>query len=182
MYSKSNLCRSRFVLFSIAVLLILSPFLAKSDDGTFTKVVYSSGKNSLVEKYDVFSEDNRKYTLKLGESTGYKSLILVKSQNSSYINVYSSSMKKGDGRYSKPRSGKIELKFDNDDKIYDLGGTSYYLRYTTTSIDKDRSSELIEKLASKNYMYVKVNVVGQDYMFKVGLQGSGKMLRSGTFM
>ncbi|WP_216605758.1 hypothetical protein [Vibrio crassostreae] len=91
-------------------------------------------------------------------------------------------MKKGDGRYSKPRSGKIELKFDNDDKIYDLGGTSYYLRYTTTSIDKDRSSELIEKLASKNYMYVKVNVVGQDYMFKVGLQGSGKMLRSGTFM
>ncbi|MEZ9734793.1 MULTISPECIES: hypothetical protein [Vibrio] len=182
MYSKSNLCRSRFVLFSIALLLTLSPFLAKSDDGTFTKTVYSSGKNSLVEKYDVFSEDNKKYTLKLGESNGYKSLTFTKSQNSNYITVYSSSMTKGDGRYSKPRSGKIELKFDNDDKVYDLGGTSYYLRYTTTSVYKDRNAELIEKLASKNYMYVKVNVVGQDYVFKVGLQGTGKMLSAGTFM
>ncbi|WP_261928199.1 hypothetical protein, partial [Vibrio aestuarianus] len=94
--------------------------------------------------------------MKLGELNGYKSLTFIKTQNSDYIRVHSSNMMKGDGRYSKPRSGKIEIKFDNDEKTYDLGGTSYYLRYTTTSLRKTTQAEFFEKLASKNYMYVKV--------------------------
>ncbi|HCG7666172.1 TPA: hypothetical protein NJ444_004622 [Vibrio parahaemolyticus] len=120
--------------------------------------------------------------MKLGEIDGYKSVTFIKTQKSDYVRVNSSSMMKGDGRYSKPRSGKIEIKFDNDEKTYDLGGTSYYLRYTTTSINKTSQAEFFEKLASKNYMYVKVDVVGQKFVFKVRLQGSRKMLQTGTFL
>ncbi|MDK9764674.1 hypothetical protein KI743_21970 [Vibrio sp. D420a] len=122
MQSRFSSYRSNFILALIAI-LSLCTFYAQADDGTFTNTVYSAGKNTLVEKYDVFSEDNKKYTLTLGESKGYKSLTFSKLQNSNYITVFSSSMTKGDGRYSKPRSGKIQLKFDNDDNIYDLGGT-----------------------------------------------------------
>ena len=161
---------------------MLAPTFAATSDGTFTKTIYSIGKNSLVENYDVFTQDNKKFTLKLGDINSYKSLVFVKSQKSNYIEITSSSMSRGDGRYSRPRSGKIEIKFDHDPKIYDLGGTSYYLRYTTTSINKIKNTEFLKKLASKNFMYVKVDVVGQDFVFKVNLKGSEKMLQTGTFL
>ncbi|ELJ8535082.1 hypothetical protein RUK98_003587 [Vibrio cholerae] len=183
MYTKSEFAFWRHFICVLTVLTFtfISPN-SIADDGTFTKTVSVAGKNSLVEKYDVFTEDNKEYTLKLGEINGYKSLTFIKTQNSDYIRVYSSNMMKGDGRYSKPRSGKIEIKFDNDEKTYDLGGTSYYLRYTTTNISKTRQAELFEKLSSKNYMYVKVDVVGEKFVFKVDLQGSRKMLQVGTFL
>ncbi len=172
----------KIITFALSILLLILPKTAVVDDGTFTKIIYSIGKNSLTEHYDVFTDNNKKFTLKLGDINSYKYLILEKVQQSNYINIRSSNMMKGDGRYSRPRSGKIEIKFDNDEKIYDLGGTSYYLRYTTTSIYKDKHSEFIEKLASKRFMYVKVSVLGQDFVFKVNLEGLVKMLKTGTFI
>lgn len=157
-------------------------FNARAAEGSFTNTVLTTGKNSLTEKYDVFTEDNKKFTLKLGSIKSYKNITLVKSEKSNSINVYSSSMMKGDGRYSRPRSGKIEIKFDNDQKTYDLGGTSYYLRYTTTDIDKVRNSEFLNKLAAKNFMHVKVIVVGQEFVFKVSLKGTKAMLKTGSFI
>lgn len=162
-------------------MLTLAPFLALSDDGDATSYLYAVGANTLTEKFDVFSEHNKEYTLKLGELNGHQSLSFLKKEKSNNINVSSSWVLVKNGRYSQSGSGKIEIKFEGDPTLYDLGGASNYLS-AVTCIDKELNTDLFAKMATKKIMHVKINVVGQEYVFKVDLKGVDKMLHDGAFI
>ena len=152
-------------------------------EGQFSNQIIETKHGSLTEKYDVFTEDNREYIVRFkedGSSWGGSVSLSAKEQSTSF--TISSTMGKGDGRYSKPRSGSFQFKFDNDDKVYNFSGTSYYLRTVYASRDKKRDKEFLEMLAQKNHMYVKVIVVGVEHVFKVNLKGTNNILQTGKFL
>lgn len=152
-------------------------------EGKFSNQIVETKHSSLTEKYDVFTEGNREYIIRLKEdgSTWGGSFSLSAKEKSTSFTI-SSTMGRGDGRYSKPRSGSFLFKFDNDDKVYNFSGTSYYLRTVYAYRDKKRDKEFLEKLAQKNHVYVKVIVVGVEHVFKVSLKGTNNILQTGKFL
>jgi hypothetical protein len=137
----------------------------------------------LVQNYDVFTENNKEYvlTFKEADKKWGQSFSLSSKENSKAFTI-NATMGRGDGRYSKPRSGSFQFKFDNDDKVYNFSGTSYYLRTVFSYKNKEQDKEFLQKLASKNYVYVKVIVVGVEHVFKVKLTGSKNMLQKGKYI
>lgn len=167
----------------VFLFLIIVSATAYAGEGEFRKTIIKTDNGSLIEKYDVFTEDNKEYIAvfnEAGKSRG-KSISLTSKEKSGVIQI-SSTIGRGDGRYSKSRSGSFQFKFDKDDQVYKFSGNSYYLRSVYANISKTKNKEFLKKLASKNYVYIKVIVVGTEHTFKVNLKGSTERLNSGKFI
>ncbi|RPE87964.1 hypothetical protein EDB69_4033 [Vibrio crassostreae] len=170
----------RTVLLSLA--LFVSAF-SYAGEGEFSETLIDLPTGSLVQNYDVFTENNKEYvlTFKEADKKWGQSFSLSSKENSKAFTI-NATMGRGDGRYSKPRSGSFQFKFDNDDKVYNFSGTSYYLRTVFSYKNKEQDKEFLQKLANKNYVYVKVIVVGVEHVFKVKLTGSKNMLQKGKYI
>jgi hypothetical protein len=149
-------------------------------EGEFKSDVLKAGKHTLTEKYDVFSKDNKEYELTLRGSEGSGYLRLTAKEKDQHIQIFPSAIGRGDGRYSRPRSGEILLMFDGEEGQYNLGGNSFFLRTTITSIQKN--SEPLKKVGMKKSMFVKIVVLDRSKVLKVDLNGVEKMLKAAKFI
>lgn len=166
----------------LSLVFILSA-TANAGEGEFSETLIDVPSGSLVQNYDVFTENNKEYVItfkEAGKSWG-NSFTLTSNENSTAFTI-GATIGRGDGRYSKPRSGSFQFKFNNDEKVYNYSGTSYYLRTVFSYRDKERDKEFLNKLAHKSYVYVKVVVVGVEHVFKVNLTGSKNMLIKGKYL
>ena len=164
----------------ICLLFITSTFLF-SKNTKVNKNILQISKNKLIESYDVFTENNKVYKIELrGEN--YNTIIFEKNEKNESIKIRGK-VGRGDYRYSVRRSGSFKFKFNDDDKIYEFRGYSVYLTDVYANINNKKEKEFLEKLAKKNYVYVKV-ILWEDYAetFKVNLIGSKKMLEMGKFI
>ncbi|MDP5031893.1 hypothetical protein, partial [Paraglaciecola sp.] len=84
MYINSKFYHLLFLL-CFTLLTTFLPFNSISQDGNYLKIISSFGNNALIEKYDVFSENNKEYTLKLSDSEGKNFLEFTKSEKSDSI-------------------------------------------------------------------------------------------------
>lgn len=136
------------------------------------------GEMSLKIEEDDFNSNDSQYIATLtSDQSAYDRISLQSSKNIKTIEI-SSSIGRGDGRYSKARSGGMDFKFDDGTKI-SIEGNSYYLRTTYISIKKD--SDLIKKMKTSNWVVVRTRVVGSKKIKKYDLKGSLKTLNSKGF-
>ena len=166
----------------LALLLFIS-FSSLSTEAETETILLSNNNGQLIEKYSVFTKDNKEYAVLFFESEKkYGKKIKFKKLETSNNVVLSTTIGKGDGRYSKPRSGSFSFKFNNDEKTYTYSGTSLYLRSVYSRLNTSYDYEFFCKLKNKSYVFVKVDIVGSKHVFKIDLTGSSKLLTGGNFI
>ncbi|MDN3610182.1 hypothetical protein ACFFUP_00670 [Vibrio ostreicida] len=156
-------------------------FAAPKQQEATEEKIHKAGDNYLVEKYNVFSPNNRMYQLVLNDQNSDKKLIFEKKQQSDIVHVFASNLNKSH-YVTRPISGKIQIRFGDDDKLFDLTTSRHYIRPTLTRLSKDKDEDLFQRFQSKKVMYVKLNVLGKEHLLTVNLDESGQLLEIGTFL
>lgn len=152
--------------FIIFVSFILSASIY-ANDGEYRKKIIENKYRNEVKKYDVLTEDNKKYIVTFkGSNNPWRKSVLLSLADKSTVGI-------GDGRYTRTSPSIFLFKFDDDnDKAYKFTSTNYDLQTIHANINKATNKEFLNKLSSKNVAFIKVTIAGIVHTFRINLKDS----------
>lgn len=165
---------TKYLLLSLCMLssgCMVTGISRQSANGVVTTTIARNTSGKVVSKYDQFRTT---YLLKWNDSSSVSSLTFNKSEFGITIVAYQS---RGDLRYTVPRSGSLDFKFD-DGTIYTFSGKSVCLSTVFVDINRITDSEFLLKLANSKYVYIQIKVVGSCKTIRVPLSGAEELLRA----